>query len=375
MDANDFVDSPVGRLEPAEGALAFVPEPPPALFELSADLVYQLDAASRAVATLAGVGETLPNPRLLIAPFARREALLSSRIEGTQASVSDVYVTEATGQARGDAHEVLNYVRALDLGAERLADIPICTRLVLELHATLLEDVRGQEQRPGELRSLQVWIGPEDSRIEDARFVPAPPRYLVDLMSDWEAFVHDGSPLPPLIRCAVMHYQFEAIHPFRDGNGRIGRLLIPLFLIERGVLPSPLLYLSVYFDAHRQAYYDHLYRVSTTGEWEPWLEFFLVGVREQSQDAISRARALRDLHDDYRQRLQAVGASANALQLADELFLSPIVTRRKVADLREVTGAGSRLIVEKLEEVGILHSIDDTRPQLFMADELVDLLQ
>ena len=263
----------------------------------------------------------------------------------------------------------------MDLGAERLADIPICTRLVLELHATLLEDVRGQEQRPGELRSLQVWIGPEDSRIEDARFVPAPPRYLVDLMSDWEAFVHDGSPLPPLIRCAVMHYQFEAIHPFRDGNGRIGRLLIPLFLIERGVLPSPLLYLSVYFDAHRQAYYDHLYRVSTTGEWEPWLEFFLVGVREQSEDAISRARALRDLHDDYRQRLQAVGASANALQLADELFLSPIVTRRKVADLREVTGAGSRLIVEKLEEVGILHSIDDTRPQLFMADELVDLLQ
>ena len=266
-------------------------------------------------------------------------------------------------------------MRALEFGIDRLADIPICTRLVLELHATLLENVRGQDQRPGELRSIQVWIGPEESPIEEARFVPAPPQYLADLMSDWEVFLHDGSPMPPLIRCALMHYQFEAIHPFRDGNGRIGRLLIPLLLIERNVLNSPLLYLSAYFEAHRQAYYDHLYPVSTTGEWDPWLGFFLAGVLEQSLDAMRRARALRELNEDFRQRLQAVGASSNALQLADELFLGPVVTRRRVAELRDVTDTGARLVVEKLKEVGILRSVPDTRPRLFIADELLDLLQ
>ena len=287
-----------------------------------------------------------------------------------------MYAAEATGRPHGDADEVVNYVRALELGIERLAELPICTRLVLELHAELLSGVRGQDKRPGELRDLQVWIGSEQDAIEAASFVPPPPDYLADLMSEWEAFVHDEAAMPPLVRSALMHQHFETIHPFRDGNGRIGQTADhTLLLIERGVLRSPLLYLSAYFEAHRQAYYDHLSRVSETGDWDPWLDFFLSGVAEQSLDAVRRTRALRDLQDEYRQRLLAASASANAIQMADELFLSPIVTYRRVAEFRGVTDAGARIVVSKLVEAGILHRLPATRPQLFAARELLDLLQ
>ena len=376
MDTERFANSPAGHLEETtDGALAFVPAALPRRFALSPERVYQLDEASRAVATLAGIGETLLNPHLLIAPFLRREAVLSSRIEGTRASVSDVYAAEATGRPRGDAQEVVNYVRALELGIERLSDIPICTRLALELHSELLTGVRGQDTRPGELRTIQVWIGSEDSKIEDASFVPPPPGYVPDLMSDWEAFVHDEGPIPPLVRSALMHHHFETIHPFRDGNGRIGRLLITLHLIECGVLRPPLLYLSAYFEAHRQAYYDHLSRVRETGEWEPWLDFFLSGVTEQSRDAMRRTRALRDLQEEYRQRLQAASASANAMLLADELFRTPIVTYRGVAELLNVTNAGARNIIDRLVGAGILEPLADSYPRLFAAPELLDLLE
>ena len=333
-----------------------------------------LDEASRAVARLDGIGETLPNPGLLSAPFLRREAVLSSRIEGTQASVSDVYVAEATGEPRGDAREVANYVRALQIGMERLDELPICVRLARELHGVLLDGVRGQETLLGELRDMQVWIGSPGSTIRDARFVPPPPDRLPDLLADWETFVHDEGPLPPLARCALMHYQFEAIHPFRDGNGRIGRLLIPLLLRERGVLRHPLLYLSAWFERHRQRYYDELYAVSTSDDWRPWLRFFLEGVREQAADAAARARRLRDLHEDYRQRLLESRASANALRLADELPLVPVVSRRAVASLLGVTPAGASLVVDRLVEAGILQPMARGRPQLFAAHEIFDLI-
>ena len=375
MDAADFRDSPRGRLVPvAEGALAFVPDALPRAIPLGLDVVDMLDEASRAVARLDGVGETLPNPGLLSAPFLRREAVLSSRIEGTQASVSDVYEAEATGAPRGDAREVLNYVDAAWQGAGRLGELPICVRLARELHAVLLDGVRGQETRPGELREAQVWIGSQGDTIRDARFVPPPPDLIPGLLADWEAFVHDEAPLPPLVRCALMHYQFEAIHPFRDGNGRIGRLLIPLLLMERGVLRHPLLYLSAWFERHRQRYYDGLYAVSASGDWTPWLRFFLEGVREQAADAVDRARKLRGLHEDYRRRLLEGRASANALRLADELPLVPVVSRRAVASLLGVTPAGASLVVDRLAEAGILQPLTGGRPRLFAAHELLDLI-
>ena len=373
MHADDFKDSSRGQLTPAGGAFAFVPHPLPREVPLDSDTIYLLDEASRAVARLDGVGETLANPNLLIAPFLRREAVLSSRIEGTQASVSDVYVAEATGEPRGDAQEVANYVRALHEDTQRLADLPICVRLARELHEVLLRGVRGQDQRPGETRTIQVLIG--STRIEDARFVPPPAEFVDDLLADWERFVNDDVPLPPLVRCALMHYQFEAIHPFRDGNGRVGRLLIPLLLIERSVLKSPLLYLSAWFERHRQQYYDELYAVSATGAWTPWLRFFLEGAREQADDAVIRARKVRDLQESYRERLQLAGASANAFRLADSLFLAPVVTRPSAATFLEVTLAGASRIVERLVEAGILRPLWPGRPQLYGATELIDLLE
>ena len=372
MDADDFRRSPRGRLVPASGVLAFVPDALPRELPLDSGVVYLLDEASQAVARLDGVGETLPNPDLLIAPFLRREAVLSSRIEGTQASVTDVYAAEATDTPRGDAREVVNYVSAVRRGADRLGELPICVRLARELHEVLLADVRGQDQRPGEIRTTQVWIGAP--AIGDASFVPPPPDLLGGLLGDWETFVHDEAPLPPLVRCALMHYQFEAIHPFRDGNGRIGRLLIPLLLMERGVLRHPLLYLSAWFERHRQRYYDGLFAVSASGDWTPWLRFFLEGVREQAADAVDRARKLRGLHEDYRRRLLEGRASANALRLADELPLVPVVSRRAVASLLGVTPAGASLVVDRLTEAGILQPLTTGRPQLFAAHELLDLI-
>ena len=247
-------DSPCGETVPIGGGQsAFIPNPLPRELAMSSRLVLLLDNASRAVATLAGVGETVPNPHVLAQPFIRREAVLSSRIEGTLASLSDVLAYEASGRKRsgGDVEEVGNYVVALEYGIERLESLPISFRLVNELHERLMSGVRGEDKMPGHFRTTQVWIGAPGSSIRDARFVPPPPERLRDLFFEWESFVNESHNLPPLVRCALMHYQIETIHPYLDGNGRIGRLLITLFLIDSGVLRTPLLYLSAYFERDR----------------------------------------------------------------------------------------------------------------------------
>lgn len=225
------------------------------------------------------------------------------------------------------------------------------------------------------LRDRQVWVGTERTPIEEARFVPPPPALVEDLLADWERFVHDDGPMPPLVRCALMHYQFETIHPFFDGNGRIGRLLIPLLLIERQALSAPLLYLSAYLEAHRLAYYDHLAQVSMTGDWRPWLQFFLTGVAEQTQDAIERSRRLRDLQETYRERLHEVKAAGSAFRVADQLFLKPILSRSEVAGDLGMSPAGARKVLDRLELAGVVQPIPNTYPQLYVADELLDILQ
>ena len=377
MNTDDFKDSTAGHLIEAEaGVLAFLPAPLPRILQFDPETVYVLDGASRAGAELSGAGETLPNPYLLIEPFLRREAVLSSRIEGTQASLPDVYVFEASGKARTpDTREVANYVRALGEGQQRLATLPISTGLIRELHATLMDGVRGDDKRPGELRDRQVYIAAQGVSIAEARFVPPPHRMFPGLLADWEQFVHDDGPLPPLIRCALMHYQFETIHPFNAGNGRIGRLLIPLFLIERDVLSTPLLYVSAYFERERSAYYDHLYAVSASGNWRPWLHYFLRGVTEIAIDAAHRVKALRDLHEEYRRRLQAAHASANASRLVEELLVWPVISAPIVANILGVTPAGARLVIERLRAAGILSPLDHGRPQLYAAQEILDLLE
>jgi Fic family protein len=336
--------------------------------------VYRLDEASRAVATLAGVGETIPNPHLLVRPFMRREAVLSSRIEGTQASLSDLYLYEASKQVRGDVLEVRNYVSALDEGIELLEKLPISLRLINRLHASLLTGVRGQQRRPGEIRDMQVWIGAAGTPVEEARFVPPPPSHVLDAMTDWERFANEDLQMPPLVQCALLHYQFEAIHPYFDGNGRIGRLLIVLFLCARGVLSVPLLYLSAYFERDRQAYYDQLLDVSATGDWSAWLRYFLEGVIEQAHDSLTRTRQIRDLYDTYRDVLLKKRITGNATGLVDLLFVQPYMTAPFAAAALNITNAGARKILERLVEVELIDLIPDTWPRLFVAQELVEII-
>lgn len=371
-------ESPCGQLVPTiQDQLAFVPHALPKVFSLKGESVYLLDKASRAVATLAGIGETLPNPHLLIEPYLRREAVLSSRIEGTQASISDVLLYEASDARHEtrDAWEVVNYVRALELGLALLDELPVSARLTKNVHARLLEGVRGQDKTPGEFRSDQVWIGTPGTPIQQARYIPPPPQYVSDLVADWEKFVNEELVMPPLVQCAMMHYQFEAIHPFSDGNGRVGRLLIILYLCSMKVLPTPLLYLSAYFESNRDEYYDRLFQVSASGAWEAWLQFFLRGVATEATDAITRSRRLRELHEEYRQLLQKQRASSNLLRLLDSLFFNPYITVPRAHSLLGVSRAGASLIVERMEKAGVVQYVSGSWPRLYVARELLRLLE
>ena len=377
MDVKGLEKSPIGRVVRIIGReYAYIPNPIPRYLDLSPTLVYHLDEASRAVATLAGVGETIPNPLLLIRPFMRREAVLSSSIEGTQASLSDVFMYEASGVRKGDVLEVINYVLALEVGISELEKLPVCLRLINKMHAKLLEGVRGEEKRHGILRHEQVWIGSEGAGIGEARFIPPPPDMVSDLMLDWEQFANEEHlTLPPLIQCALLHYQIEAIHPYLDGNGRIGRLLIILYLCSKKILPTPLLYLSAYFERNRNLYYDQLYGLSVTGDWHEWLNYFLDGVIEQANDALQRVRIIRELEEQYRHKLQELGESANSLRLVEELFAFPVTTTPRVAKFLDVSSAGARGILQRLTRAGIIEEIPNMWPHHFIARELLDAIE
>ena len=368
--------SPIGRMVAIEnGVETYVPNPLPRSLDINGPLLKRLDEASRSVSVLAGVGETIPNPNLLIRPFMRREAVLSSSIEGTQASISDLFIYEASGIRRRDVVEVSNYTRALDLGLDLLNTLPISLRLVNRVHESLLTGVRGNEKGPGELRNAQVWIGHQGADIRDARFVPPPPHMLSELLLDWERFVNEESDLPPLVQCALMHYQFEAIHPYLDGNGRVGRLLIIMFLCAKRVLSEPLLYLSAYFEKDKNQYYDQLLGLSQTGEWNVWLDYFLKGVAEQSQDALDRVRRIRQLQDRYRLDFQDRRASANTLRLVDQLFASPYVTGPWAAKVLNVSQTGARRIVDSLVSYGVLEEVEGMWPRVYMARELLEAIE
>jgi len=328
---------------------------------------------------LSGAGRLLPNPHLLIAAYLRREAVLSSRIEGTQSTIADVYAAEA-GQTQlfrdtEDVREVQSYIAAHELGLRRLGDLPLSLRLVGEMHAQLMQGVRGAEQTPGRFRRSQNFIAPPGSGIADAIYVPPPPQELARLLSDLELFMHDRA-LPPLVQAALLHYQFEAIHPFRDGNGRVGRLLVSLFLCERGLLAQPLLYLSAYFERTRPDYYELLLRVSTRGDWDSWIRYFLEGVRVQATDAVEDAQRLLAVRERHRQALVASKARPAALQLLDQLFLNPYVTARSAAELLAVSDPTVRSAIADLRAHGILVEVSGRKwGQLFLATEILRALR
>ncbi len=340
-----------------QGYAAFVPAPLPPALTYSTPMVLALSSADARLSELSGLGRWLPNPHLLIAPYLRREAVLSSRIEGTRASLADVLADEA-GQASqvapDDVREVRNYVVALEYGIERLQTLPPSLRLVRELHERLMHGVRGDAATPGEFRRSQNWIGSPGSTQATADFVPPPPREMQQALDAWEKFLHRRGEMPDLVQCALMHEQFEAIHPFLDGNGRIGRLLITLFLIERGRLAQPLLYLSEYIERERCAYYDRLQHVRTHGDWEGWLIYFLTGVSCSAGRAVAQARQLVDLRETMR---KSVAVSPKALVLVDALFENPYLNTTRVKALLSVTDPTARAAIAALEKAGIVAEV------------------
>jgi Fic family protein len=357
---------------------AFVPNPLPPPLELTWELAGEISAADRALSELAGVTRTLPNPRLLIRPFMSREAVLSSRIEGTQASLSDLFYLEAANKPPtpdSDVREVRNYVVALEHGLKRLEELPLCLRLLREMHAELMRNMRGDHLTPGEFRVRQNWIGPERCTVNEAKFVPPPPDEMNGALADMEKFWHATSPLPFVMRLALVHYQFETIHPFLDGNGRIGRLLIILMLCAEKVLPQPMLYLSAYFERNRTEYYQRLLAVSQDGRWTEWISFFLRGVAEQSRDAITRSEKLLALWKDYRSKLQSVRSSALLLKLVDRLFTHPYLTVVVAQKVLKVTYRAAQLNVEKLVDAGILRAGASSYGRIYVGHEIVKALE
>lgn len=357
------------------GYVAYFPAPIPRTIDLRAATVELLAEAEAALGRLAGIGSTLPNPHLLTRPYVLREAVSSTRIEGTQASIADVFELEAGGgPPDADLEEVLGYADALAWGL-RQTDLPLSTRLMREMHARLMAGVRGRDRMPGEFRTSQNWIGAPGSTIDTARFVPPPPEAVPELLDDWESCAHENGAMPLLVRNALLHYQLETIHPFLDGNGRIGRLLIVFLLVVRDRLPTPLLDISSYFEQRRDAYYSALRSVSETGDATTWIELFLRAVQAQASEAVGRAQSLVELRERYRRR--AVGLSShNAIALVDLACQSPILTARLVTERLDVTRPTAGNLLRRLEDEGLLTrgSTGTRGQQRYVAWEILDAL-
>lgn len=343
------------------GYRAFIPAPlpPDPGLELGGELTGLLSQADRALGRLDGSVLTLPNPDLFVFMYVRKEAVLSSQIEGTQSSLQDLLAAEAELFEQNlprDVDEVINYVRAMNHGLARLAELPVSVRLIREIHAELMQGVRGGRLQPGELRTSQNWIGPAGCTLNTATFVPPPHHEVPNALGQLETFLHRQDDLPPLVKIALAHVQFETIHPFLDGNGRVGRLLITFLLTESANLHKPVLYLSHYFKQHRQTYYEHLQAVRDHGAWEPWLAFFLRGVIEVSAEAAETVRRILRLREDHRSAITAqLGrAAGNGHRVLESLFDRPIVTVNDVQGLTGTTYAAANALVSRLVGLGVL---------------------
>jgi Fic family protein len=365
-----------GRLVECGGYQAFIPAPVPPEIDWTPRVVASLSDADRLIGKLCAEGRQLPNPHVLIRPFVKREAVLSSRIEGTQATLGELLASDAgviVERSPDDLREVGNYVTALEYGVSRLQSLPMSLRLIKEIHEKLMSGVRGDMATPGEFRRSQNWIGPAGCTLANATYVPPPPSELMNCLGQLEGFLHERK-LPPLVQAAIAHSQFEAIHPFLDGNGRTGRLLVTLLLVERGVLVSPLLYLSAFFEATRSEYYDRLLAVTQEGRWTEWLEYFLNGVARTSEDAVSRAERINSLLAQWRGRV-AGGASKTAAVLIPLLGENPFWTVKKISERLGVAFTTAQRAVDKLVEMGILSPVGDARRlRVFCAKDVMAIL-
>ena len=369
---------PHGRvIQGPGGYTAFVPAPLPPPITWHEELVAALSSADRAIGRLAGEGRRFRNPHLFISPFLRREAVLSSRIEGTRTTLEELLAAEAgatVGRAPDDLEEVSNYVEALEYGLERLNTLPISLRLIRELHERLMRGVRGDMATPGDFRRSQNWIGPPGCSLNEASYVPPPADELTACLDALERFLHDDA-LPPLVHAGLAHAQFEAIHPFLDGNGRVGRLLITLLLVERQVLPTPLLYLSAYFEATREEYYAHLLAVTREGAWERWLLYFLRGVHIQAQDAVDRMDEIDGLFEHWREEL--AGVQSTRPEEALRLFVeNPFWTVGGIAGELGVAYTTAQRAIERLQAAGIVSPVGAAkRNRIYCARDMLEVLE
>lgn len=365
------------------GYRAFVPEPlpPRPAIVLDDELQMLLSKADRALGRLDGSIQTLPDPDLFVFMYVRKEAVLSSQIEGTQASLHDVLEAEARllrPSGPGDVDEVLNYIKAMKYGLERLKSLPVSVRLIREIHERLVAGVRGRHQQPGEIRTSQNWIGPEGCTLADAAFIPPPPGAVMDCLGDLEKFLHADTPMPALIRIGLAHAQFETIHPFLDGNGRVGRLLITFLLCEKKILQTPLLYLSVFFKRHRAEYYDLLQNTRDSGDYESWLKFFLRGLAETSNAATETARKIVALREHHRNTIleHLRRRSGNAIALLEALYRAPSVDINSAASRLGISYANANHLVADLVKLGILReATGQARNRVFYYRPYIDLFE
>lgn len=376
--------SRAGRyLHQPTGYRAFIPNPlpPDPVVAISPDMQMLLSQADRALGRLDGSIQTLPHPDLFVYMYVRKEAVLSSQIEGTQSSLQDVLAAEARildPDRPQDVDEVVNYVRAMNYGLSRLSELPVSVRLIREIHAELLSGVRGQHLSPGEIRTTQNWIGPGGCSLAEATFVPPPPHEVARHLGELETFLHADTPLPPLIRIGLAHVQFETIHPFLDGNGRVGRLLIAFLLCKQEILLKPVLYLSHYFKQHRQEYYEQLQSVRDRGTWEDWLTFFLRGVTQVSKQATETARRILGLRETHRSTItENFGrAAANGHRVLEHLYEHPIVSVKDVQDQIGTTYAAANTLVAKFVHSSILREITgQSRNRKFIYQSYIDLFR
>lgn len=344
------------------GYRAFIPNslPPEPPLRWDDEMLSLLSQADQSLGRLDGVGDRLPNPDMFVTMYVRKEAVLSSQIEGTQASLEDVLEYEVNTRRRlpADVAETYNYVEALNAGLARLNELPLCNRLFREIHGILMQGVRGQEKSPGEFRASQNWIGPPGSSLSTATYVPPPPYEMTQAMGNLELYLNAAAPASLLIKAGLAHGQFEMIHPFLDGNGRLGRLLITFLLCQQKVLARPLLYLSAYFKEYQDEYYARLYAISNDGDWEGWLKYFLKGVGQVSQEAAETARKIIAMREEHRQRvIDQVRGRQNGLALLDDLYETPMVSVNYIRDRLGVSYGTANNLANDLAQVGILEEI------------------
>ena len=349
---------------------------PPAL-NMDDEMIRTLVQANKALAALDTLSLNIPNMNLFVSMYVRKEALLSSQIEGTQATLEDVLDPLIEKNANQNVADVINYIRATEYALNRLNTLPLCNRLIKETHAVLMEGVRGQEKSPGEFRASQNWIGAAGSTLKTARYIPPRPEDMVEAMSDLEKYIHAEDSLDVLIQAALIHYQFETIHPFLDGNGRVGRLLILLFLMERGVLQAPALYISFYLKKNRIEYYDRMSEVRSKDNYEQWVKFFLRAVQSSAEDASETIRKLASLHD---QNMAVIDGMGRAAKTAKALFAyleqNPIIDIRKTAEALGLSFSTVSGAVKRLEEKGILIQTNNaSRNRVFAYQEYLDILR